>query len=368
MQVLVHDPLADAGEAAALGAETCTLDDLLKQSDFIAIHCPLNAKTRHLFKRETFSKVKRGAFVINVSRGGIIDEGALHEALEKGILAGAALDVFETEPPDKTDRLVSSDRVIATPHVGGSTLEAQRKAAVDIANQIVDYVQKGVLANSINIPATSFETLRAAAPYTTLTERLALFVSLISEGPIREIEIEYRGAIAEVETTMLTREIIARILSSRAGASPGRINAVNSLIRMKSLGIVTREFKEVLHYYPTSLLIIRLKGDRGEAAAYGTLLKENEARLIRVNNISVDADLTGKMLLVYSYDRPGLIGRVASRLTEEGINIGEMHFGREKVGGLSLTIFDLDHAIGEQTIEALRSLPDVVAAKGIELP
>lgn len=227
----------------------------------------------------------------------------------------------------------------------------------------MDYALNGVITNSVNTPPVSMETKNGIAPYTTLTERLARFVSLIHEGRIDEIEIEYRGAIAEVETNVLTREILSRIVGRRVKG----VNAVNAPLRTESMGIKTTEFKEVLHYYPTSLLVIRLKGEEGETAAYGTLLKENEARLIRLNDISVDADLTGRILLVYSYDRPGLIGRIASRLAQVGINIGEMHFGREKVGGLALSLFDLDQTVDDGTVEALRSLADIIDVKRIDL-
>jgi D-3-phosphoglycerate dehydrogenase len=363
MKVIAYDPNVSAEKASEKGIEATGLDALLARSDFVTLHVPLREETRHLLNRDNLSKAKKGVFIINAARGGIIDPGALYDALEKGPVAGAALDVFETEPPAKGDRLVCSDKVIATPHIGGSTAEGQKKVATDIANQVVDYILNGVITNSVNTPPVSMETKEKIAPYTTLTERLARFVSLIYEGRIDEIEIEYRGAIAEVETTVLTREILSRIVGTRVKG----VNAVNALIRTESMGIKTREFKEVLHYYPTSLLVIRLRGERGETAAYGTLLKKNEARLIRLNDISVDADLTGRMLLVYSYDRPGLIGRIAGRLAQVGINIGEMHFGREKAGGLALSLFDLDQMVDDETVEALRSLADITDVKRIDL-
>ena len=362
MKVIGCDPYLPP-EASKEGIEMVDLETLLSRSDFVTIHAPLTDETRHLLNRTTLSKAKKGIFVINVARGGIIDEGALYEALKKGRVAGAALDVYETEPPAKKDRLVGLDKVIATPHIAGSTVEAKRKSLVDIARQVVDYARDGVIRNGLNIPAVSLEIKKGIAPYTTLTQRLARFVSLVHEGPLDEIDIEYRGGIAEVETTVLTREILSEILAPRASG----VNAVNAHLRTMSMGIRTKEFREVLHYYPTSLLVIRLKGERGESAAYGTLLRENEARLIRLNNISIDADLTGRMLVVYCYDRPGLIGSVAGTLAEAGVNIGEMHFGREKVGGLALSLFDVDRIVSDGTIEALRSLADIAAVKGIDL-
>ena len=306
----------------------------------------MTEQTRHLLDRTTLSRAKKGIFVINTARAGTIDEEALYEALSRGLVAGAGLDVFEQESSDRDARLLGLDQVVATPHLAGSTKEAQRKAFVDIAHQLVDFVHDGVIENGINMPSVSIEIKKGIAPYTTLTERLARFISLVYEGPINEIEIEYRGAIAEVGTNVLTREILSHILAPRAKG----VNPVNVYRRMESMAIRIREFKEILHYYPTSLLVIRLRGERGESAAYGTLLRENEARLIRMNNISIDADLTGRMLLVHCYDRPGLIGRVAVALSEAGINIGEMHFGRETVGGLALSLFDVDRAVTDETM------------------
>lgn len=362
MKVIVYDPYVTA-ENSPDDTEICDLGSLLARSDFVSVHVPLVAETRHLLNGSTLAKVKKGAFIINAARGGIIDEAALYEVLENGLVAGAALDVFETEPPEGDDRLVLSDKVIATPHLGGSTREAQKKVAFDIANQIVDYFRNGVIKNSVNTPAVSLEMKKGVAPFVSLADRLARFVAHVNEEPIEKIEIEYRGAIADVATNVLTRQILSQIF----GGPGEEVNSVNVYARMRSMGVEVKEFREGLHYYPTSLLVIRLKGKKGESAAYGTLLKENEARLIRLNNIPVDADLTGRILLVHCYDRPGLIGRVATRLAGVGINIGEMHFGRESVGGQALSLFDVDQAVDDATIGALRASPDIIAVKRIDL-
>jgi D-3-phosphoglycerate dehydrogenase len=362
MKVIACDPYVSA-DAQVESVEMVDLDTLIARSDFVTIHTPLTEQTKHLLDRKTLSRAKKGIFVINTARAGIIDEEALYEALSGGLVAGAGLDVFERESSDRDARLLGLDQVVATPHLAGSTKEARRKAFADIAHQLVDFAHDGVMKNGLNMPSVSIEIKKGIAPYTTLTERLARFISLVYEGPINEIEIEYRGAIAEVGTNVLTREILSHILAPRAKG----VNPVNVYRRMEFMAIRIREFKEILHYYPTSLLVIRLRGERGESAAYGTLLRENEARLIRMNNISIDADLTGRMLLVHCYDRPGLIGRVAVALSEAGINIGEMHFGRETVGGPALSLFDVDRAVTDETMRKLRSLPDIVDIKGIDL-
>jgi D-3-phosphoglycerate dehydrogenase len=363
MRVIAYDPYIAPGEARAEGVEMVDFDRLLGTSDFVTVHVPLGPGTRLLLDGRALSKLKEGAFVINAARGGIVDETALHDALKKGSVAGAGLDVFVTEPPKKDDRLVRSGKVVATPHVGGSTIEAQKKVAIDIASQVVDYLRDGIVTNGVNTPSVSREMRSEVEPYSPLAIRLARFVALANDYPIEEVEIEYRGAIAEAPVEVMTRQVLSRIFGGRAGG----INPVNALVRMRSMGIKIREYKEVLSYYPTSLLIIRLKGRKGDTAAYGTLLKKNEARLIRLNNISVDADLTGRMLLVYCYDRPGLIGRVATSLAQTGVNIGEMHFGRERVGGLALSLFDVDQVVSDPAIDEIMSLPDIILAKRIDL-
>ena len=363
MKVVGHDPYLHPDAAAEKGIEMRDLDTLLGMSDFITIHVPLNEGTRHLINRESLAKAKKGAFIINAARGGIIDEKDLYDAIESGRIAGAALDVFEHEPTSEASPLILSDKVIATPHLGGSTEEAQKRVALDMARQMSDFARDGVVRNGVNCPPLSIEVKRQTAPFLPLTEKLARFVSLTTDGPFDEIEIEYRGGIADIETTMLTRGILSHILSPRVRG----VNYVNAPVIARTMGVTWREIKERIHYYLTSLLVIRLKKGGSESAAYGTLLKENEARLIRVNRIMVDADLTGRILLVYAYDRPGVIGGVASILGEKGINIGDMHFGREGIGGPSLSLFDVDQPVDEATLQTILSLDGVINVKLLDL-
>ncbi len=363
MKVLAHDPFVHPATASERGIEMCDLDNLLGRSDFVTIHVPLNDGTRHLINKESLARTKKGAFIINAARGGIVDENDLYDAIESGRIAGAGLDVFEHEPPTEAGPLVLSDKVIATPHLGGSTEEAQKRVAIDMAHQITDFARDGVIRNSVNCPPLSIDVKSRTAPFLPLTEKLARFISLATDGPFDEIEIEYRGGIAEEETTMLTRGILSHILSVRVKG----VNYVNAPVIARSMGITWREIKETVHYYLTSLLVIRLKKGESESAAYGTLLRENEARLMRVNRIMVDADLTGRILLVYAYDRPGVIGGVASLLGDKGINIGDMHFGREKVGGPSLSLFDVDEPVDDATVQAILSVAGVIDVKRLDL-
>ena len=256
-----------------------------------------------------------------------------------------------------------SEKVIATPHLGASTKEAQSKVAIDIANQITEYALNGVIRNSVNAPPVSMDVQAQLSPYLALSEKLAQFVSLIADPPIKAIEIEYRGAIAEVETKILTQGIVKNILTPHLMG----VNYVNALKIAQARGIKIKEIKDKEDEDFTTRLGIKLKGTGHENAAYATLFGKKEPRLIRVNRIPVDADLTGNVLLIYTYDRPGIVGGLGSVLAKRGINIGGMHFGREAVGGMSLCLLDVDDRVDDEVTAELASLPNVIAVKRIDL-
>ena len=363
MKVIAYDLFVSRDLAAGKGIELVDLDTLLSRSDFISIHLPLLKETRGLLNKENISRMKKGVLIINAARGGIINEADLFDALESGQVAGAALDVFETEPPPADYPLVLSDKVIATPHLGASTKEAQSKVAIDIANQITDYALNGVIKNSVNALSVSMDAQTALSPYLALSENLARFISFLSEPPIEEIEIEYRGTIAEVETKILTQGIVKSILSPYLTG----VNYVNALIIARSRGIKIKEIKEKEDEDFATLLGIRLKGFKGENVAYGTLLGKKILRLVKVNKIPVDANLTGSMLFLYTHDKHGIIGGLGSVLSKHGINIGGMHFGREAVGGLAISLLDVDDHVDDSVIKEVQALPNVISARRIDL-
>lgn len=363
MKVIAYDLFVPREAAEKKGIELVDLDTLLCKSDFISIHVPLLKETKDLINKSNFPMMKKGVFLINTARGGIINERDLYDALESGQVAGAAIDVFEQEPPPKDHPLVLSDKTVCTPHLGASTKEAQSKVAIDIANQIADYALNGVIKNSINVPPVSVEIQKQLSPYLDLSEKLARFVSFISEFPIHQIEIEYWGEISKAETKILTQGIIKSILSPHLEG----INYVNAPSIARSRGIKIKEVKAQEHEDFTTLLVIRLKSKKGENAAYGTVFGKKEPRLIRVNKIAVDADLAGNILLVYSNDKPGIIAGIATVLAKKGFNIGGMHFGRESVGGLSASLLDVDQNVDEAVSKELEALPNVIAIKRIDL-
>jgi D-3-phosphoglycerate dehydrogenase len=363
MRVLAYDLFVPREIAEARGIELVDLDTLLAKSDFVTVHVPMLKETKNLIDKKALAKTKKGVIILNSARGGIVNEKDLYDALTSGQVAGAGLDVFEEEPPPKDHPLVLSDKVVCTPHLGASTKEAQGKVAVDIANQIVDFALHGVIKNSVNAPPVSIEVLRQLSPYLTLSERLGKFIALITDFPVEEVEIEYLGAIAEVETKILTQGILKSILSAHVEA----INYVNAPIVARSRGIRVKEIKEKEHEDYASLLGIKLIGGKAQNVAYGTLLGKKQPRLVKVNKISVDADLTENMLFLYTHDRPGIIGGLGSTFAKKGINIGGMYFGRESLGGLALSLLVVDERIGDDILNEIRALPNVIDAKRLDL-
>ena len=364
MRVIAYDLYISKEFAQSMGVELVDFDTLLRESDFIAIHVPLVKETRGMINKDTMAKMKKGVTIINVARGPIVVEKDLLDALDSGQVGCAALDVFDEEPPPKENPLVLSEKTICTPHLGASTKEAQDKVAIDIANQIVDYFKNGVIKNSVNAPSVTFEVAKQISPYLKLSEKLGTFVSRITDFPIKEVNIQYMGEIATAETKILTQGIVKSILQEQMEG----VNYVNAPVVAKRRAVKIKETKTGEGGDFASLLVITVKGDGGENTVQGTLFGKKEPRLIKVNNIYLEADLKGHMLFVYNYDKPGVIASIANVFYIRGINIGGMHFGRESVGGLAISLLDLDKDIEDNVIREIQSLPNIVSIKKIELP
>ncbi len=300
---------------------------------------------------------EKGIVVMNTPQGNAL------EAIESGQVAAAGLDVFEQEPPPGQHPLILSERVVCTPHLGASTKEAQSKVAIDIANQIVDFALHGVIKNGVNAPSRTSEVLARISPYLALSDRLGRFVSMITEFPIQEVNIDYLGQIADAETPILTQGILKNILAPHLEG----INYVNAPSVARSRGIRIKESKEREHDEFTSLLKVQLKGDGKEQVVFGTLLGKKQPWLVRVNNIDVDAELSGNILFVYNQDRPGFIAGLSTELAGHGINIGSMHVGREAVGALAMSVLGLDQKVDDEVMEEIRRLPNMVWARQIDL-
>jgi len=363
MRVLAYDIFISKEFAASKGIELVDLDTLLKESDFVTVHVPLVKETRSIINKDAIAKMKKSVIIINVARGPIVNEKDLNEALQEGRIAGAALDVFDEEPPPKDYPLVLCDNVVCTPHLGASTAEAQDKVAIDIANQIVDFFRNGVIKNSVNAPSVSFDVAKKIAPYLKLAENLGALVSAITEFPIKEIQIQYMGDIEEMDTKILTQGIVKSILSKQLEG----VNYVNAPSIAKSRDVKIMESKMGDHEDFTCLLAIIVRGDGKENVAHGTLLGKKEPRLIRVNKIYLEAELTGQMVFLYTNDKPGVIANIGNVFAKHNINIGGMHFGREKVGGLAITLLDVDKKVEDSVVKELTSLQNVLSVKMIDL-
>lgn len=364
MKVVAYDLYVSKEFTESKGIELVELDTLLKESDFIAIHVPLVKDTRNLINKDAIAKMKKGVIIINVARGPIVNEKDLLEALESGHVACAALDVFDQEPPPADNPIVLSEKTVCTPHLGASTKEAQDKVAIDIANQMVDFFKNGVIKNSVNTPSISSEVAKQIAPYLKLSENLGTLLSAITDFPIKEIEVQYMGDISGVETKILTQAIIRGILAQQLDG----VNYVNAPLVAKNRGIKVKETKTKEHEDFTSLLVIAVKGDKGDNTVCGTLFGKKEPRLIKVNNIYLEADLKGHMLFVYNYDKPGVIAGIGNIFFIRGINIAGMHFGRESLGGLAISLLDMDKEVEDNVIREIQSLPNIISAKRINLP
>ncbi len=361
MKVIAYDLFVAREVAESKGIELVDLDTLLAKSDFITVHLPMVKETRNLIEKNALAKTKKGVIILNTARGGIVNEKDLYDALMSGHVSGAGLDVFEQEPPPKDHPLVLLDKVVCTPHLGASTKEAQGKVAIDIADQIVDFALNGVIKNSVNVPPVSIEVQRQISSYIALSERLATFVSSISEFPVEKIEIEYIGDIAEVETTILTQAIVRNILVRHLEG----VNYVNALKVAKSRGIKIKEVRGKEHEDYTSLLGIKLTSEKMERAVCGTLLGKKAPRLIRLDRMAVVANLAGNMLLTYHQDKPGVVGSIGRALASKGINIAGMHVGRRAEGGLAIALLDLDGKVSDEVITELQGVPNVMEAKSI---
>ncbi|MCS7281562.1 MAG: phosphoglycerate dehydrogenase [Desulfobacterota bacterium] len=365
MRVIAYDPYVSREYAEAKKVELVDFETLLRESDIITIHVPLSKETKNMINKEAIEKMKDGVILVNVARGSIVNEKDLLDALNSGKVSYAALDVFEVEPPPPSDPLVLSEKTVCTPHLGASTVEAQDKVAIDIANQIVEYFKYGVIKNSVNAPSVSMETAKEIAPYLALSENLACLLGSITEFPIKEISIDYIGEVSRLETRVLTQGILKNILSPQIEG----VNYVNAPLVAKSRNIKVIESKIGEHHDYVSLVVITVKENGRSNSVEGTLLGKKEPRLIKVNNIYVEADIKGgTFLFVYNYDRPGVIASISSVFHKKGINIGSMHFGRESKGGVAISLLGLDEEIDDTIIKEIEALPNILKVKKIEFP
>lgn len=364
MRVVAFDPFISAEAAAKLGASLVDLDALWREADVVSIHVPLTDKTRHLVDATALGKMKKGALLVNCARGGIVDERALADALRSGHLGGAGLDVFEQEPPPADHPLYGLENVILTPHIGASTEEAQSAVAVAVAEQLADYLVRGVVRNAVNAPGLPPEVMEQLAPYLPLAQKLgALAAQLAPQGP-SEVTIEVAGELAAVPI----RPLAARTLVGMLGpVLDTPVNEVSAPAIARERGLVVREVRSAeLHDY-ASLVTVTVRGAGGQAEVAGTVYGKREARVVRVNAFRVEAVPDGNVILCENDDAPGVVGNLGTTLAAAGVNIAQISLSRLEDRSGAFAFLNVDSPPSAELLEKVRKLPHVRSARAIVL-
>jgi D-3-phosphoglycerate dehydrogenase len=365
MNVIAYDPFLSKEAAEKIGVELVTLDELLKRSDIITIHTPLTAETKDLINKDTLEKTKNGVVVINCARGGVINEKDIAEAIKSGKVAGAAFDVYVSEPPEEGNPLLAlDDKVVFTPHLGASTEEAQKKVGVAIAEQIVDFLNNGVVKNAVNMPSVSLEALKTMKPYLVLAEKLGSLQGQICKGGVKEIHMEYDGEVSELDTAPITVSALKGFLAPMMDVVVSHVNAP-VIAEERGIKIVEAISSQAKDY--TSLITMKVKTEGGYSQVSGTIFGKEEPRFVRINGVTIDVVPRGYMLVSENNDRPGFIGAMCSILGNNGVNIGLLHLGREAIGGRAIVFTNVDSPVPQKAIEQISGLPDIISVTQVKL-
>ena len=364
MNVVAYDPYISAEAADHLGVTLVSMDELFRKSDFITIHIPLGNETRNIINSEAFGKMKKGVRIINCARGGIVNESDLAAAIKAKIVSGAALDVFEKEPPAPENPLLGLDEVILTPHLGASTREAQENVAVAIAEQISEYLVNGTIRNAVNVPSIPAELLASLGPYISLGEKLGSFQGQLLDGRMEEITVEYSGDAVNYDVAPITIACIKGLLDQVLDLY---VNFVNAPLVARERGIKVVETKSSRPTDFASSVTIRVKTDRGENVVEGALFGKKEARIVRIDRFFLDAIPEGHLLLLHNEDKPGVIGNVGTLLADNRVNIARLHLGRQTVGGEAVSVWNIDTALSKGLLDKVSKLAHIISARAIDL-
>jgi len=364
MRVVAYDPYLSATRARSLQVELVDeLDDLLKSADFISLHTPLTAETRHILDAGRLQKTRRGVRIINCARGGLIDEAALVEALQDRHVAGAALDVFETEPLPVDSPLRSAPDLVLTPHLGASTAEAQESVGIEIAQSIRAALLEGTIRNAVNMPNLDAKTLAVIGPHLRFGEKLGKFLSQIAPRRAEVLNINYSGKVNEVDTTAITRSVLKGFLHAAGGSD---VNEVNAPAFAESLGLKVSESRLSAPGDYTDMLELSAAGE-GKTVSVGGAFFGATPRIVSINSRPVEARPHGVVLVLENRDRPGMVGRIGTLLGDHGVNIATMSLSRNQAGGTALTVLNLDTAPDATLLEQIRVSEDIHSAQVIEL-
>ncbi|MEM8986760.1 MAG: phosphoglycerate dehydrogenase [Pseudomonadota bacterium] len=357
MHVLAYDPFLTAERATELGVKKAELDELLAEADIITLHTPLTDQTRNILSRENIAKTKAGVRIVNCARGGLVDEDALKEAIDAGHVAGAALDVFAEEPA-KAHPLFGYDNVVLTPHLGASTREAQENVAIQVAEQMSDYLLNGAVTNALNMPSITAEEAPRLTPFITLAEKLGLFAGQLTETGVEELEITYAGAVSGLNTRPLTAAAVAGLLKPMLQG----VNVVSAPGVAKERGVKISEVFTDDGGDFDSLITLRVITERQDRAVSGALFA-GHPRITKIKGIDLDSDFSAHMLYVTNEDKPGFIGALGVALGDAGLNIATFNLGRDKAGGDAIALVAVDEPLSEETLVAVQALEHVKQAK-----
>lgn len=358
MVVLGYDPYVSKEDLLKIGVEPVSLDEIYARSDFITYHTPLTPETKGMINAQTIAKMKKGVFIINCARGALINENDLLNALESDHIHGVALDVFPIEPPPTEGLLYKHPNVILTPHLGASTNEAQKKVAVLIAEQISDLLTKGIIRNSINFPSVGAELLPILQPYLSLCEKLGSFHGQLITKPLNEIRVEYLGEASTLTIAPLTISVLRGLLQHQTE----EVNLVNARMIAEERGIKITETKAKKAENYASLIRVITETDKGTTSVSGTIFGKIP-KIIKFNNFPIEAELTGGMLMLENQDTLGVVGKVGTFLGEKDINIAGFQLGRNKPGGIAISLINVDNIVSEDVLLQLAKLPNVTSAK-----
>ncbi len=360
MKVIGYDPYLSPERAMDLGVEKVELDDLLARSDFISLHAPMTDATKGIINAENIAKMKPSVRIVNCARGGLIVDEDLKAALEMGKVAAAAVDVYAKEPATE-HILFGMNQVVATPHLGASTTEAQEKVALQVAEQLADYLLTGAVVNALNMPSVSAEEAPKLKPYMKLAEQIGSFAGQVTESSIEAVSITFEGAVAELNTKPLTAVVLQGLLTPLLEA----VNMVSAPAIAKERGIDVTEITHERKGAYQSLIRLEVTTEAQTRSISGTLFNGDNPRIVEIKGIAMDAQLGPHMLFVTNHDKPGFIGALGSTLGDAGINIATFNLGRTDAGGDAIVLIEVDGAVPDAVLDKVNSLSNVVRAKAL---
>lgn len=360
MKVIAFDPFLSPERAKDIGVEKVELEDIFKRADFITLHTPLTDKTKNIIDAAAIAKMKKGVRIINCARGGLVDENALAEALKSGQVAGAAFDVFSEEPAT-SNVLFGLPNVICTPHLGASTTEAQENVALQVAEQMSDYLLSGAITNAVNFPSITAEEAPKLKPFIELAEKLGSFAGQLTETGITKVTITYEGQVAEMKIKALTSAVLSGLLRPMLGD----INVVSAPVIAKERGMVVDEVVRAAESDYESLITLTVTTEKQERSVSGTVYADGKPRLVDIKGIRVDAEFGKSMIYVTNEDKPGFIGKFASLLGDAKVNIATFNLGRHSQGGDAIALVEIDGPAPDDVIAKVQALPQVKQAKAL---